>query len=135
MTLGLTETEILTAVDEAVKLIVGFELRERETMKKEEGLSLRDKVMRAYGILSNCCLLGMKEFMARVADLKLGIALGYFTSEKESEEMLFELDGHITAMRPANIDRLCGRPLTEAERSAYRAEQTGKFLRKTSIIV
>ncbi len=135
VTLGLTETEILSAVDNAVKLLVEFELRERENMKEEEGLSLRDKVMRAYGILSNCCILGMKEFMARVADLKLGVALGYFTSEKEAEEMLSELDVHITAMRPANINRLCGRTLTEAEQNAYRAEQTGKFLRKTSIIV
>ncbi len=135
VTLGLSETEILTAVDNAVKIIVQFELRERERMKAEEGLALRDKVMRAYGILSNCCIIGMKEFMERFADLKLGVTLGYLSSEKQAEELLFAIDDHITAMRPANINRLHSRMLSEAEQNAYRAEQTGKFLRRTEIIV
>ena len=133
VTLGFTETEILSAVDKAVKIIVQFELRERERMKAEEGISLRDKVMRSYGILANCCLLGMKEFMERVSDLKLGFVLGYLSSEKTPEEMLSELDDHIVAMRPANIDRLNSRPLSEDEKDAYRAEQTCKFLRRTEI--
>ncbi len=135
VTLGFTETEILAAVDKAVKLLVEFELRERERMKAEEGVGLRDRVMRAYGILANCCLLGMKEFMELAADLKLGFVLGYLRSEKEPEEMLSELDERITALRPANIDRLNGRTLSETEQYIYRAEQVNRIMRRMKIIV
>ncbi len=131
VTLGFTETEILAAVEEALRIVVQFELRERERMKKEGGISLRDKVTRSYGILTNCCVLGMGEFMELVADVKLGIALGLLDCGRG----LSALDDHIIAMRPANIDRLNGRTLTESERDAFRASETVAFLRKKGIFV
>ena len=135
VTLGFSETEILSAVEKAVKLIVQFELRERENMKAEGGLSLRDRVLRAYGVLSNCCLLGIKEFMELTADFKLGILFGYLGTDRTEEEILGELDDHIVAMRPANIDHLNGHVLTETERSVYRAEQSNKVMRRMEIVV
>ncbi len=135
VTLGLTETEILSAVEKAVELIVQFELRERARMRAEGGIQLRDKTMRAYGILSNCCLLGMKEFIELTADLKLGILFGYLGTDRAEEEVLAEVDEHIVAMRPANIDRLNGAALSEEEQNAYRAEQTNRVMRRMEIVV
>ncbi len=135
VTLGVSETEILSAVEKAVRILVQFELRERERMKAEEGIGLKDRVLRSYGILSNCCLIGMKEFMELVADVKLGVMLGYLNAGKQPEEVMSDLDDHIIAMRPANINKLHSRTISEIEQNAYRAEQTGKFLRRSEFIV
>ena len=34
--------------------------------------------MRSYGILTNCAVLGWSEFLDRMADVRLGAALGFF---------------------------------------------------------
>ncbi len=133
VTLGLSEGEILSAVEKAVRIMVEFELKERDRMKVEEGITLRDRVMRAYGILTNCCTIDMQEFMKRAADIKLGVALGYFESENPPEETIAMLDDLIVAMRPANIMRLSGASLSEQEQSVYRAEYAKKTIRSAGL--
>lgn len=125
VTLGVSEEEILTIVGKAVDSIVQMELLERARMKAEGGLALRDKLCRAYGVLTNCRLLEEHEFLRRLADVRLGIALGYFSGEEDEEGddgWMTELDDLAVAMRPANINRLNGALLDAQAQNAYRAE-------------
>ena len=127
MTLGIAEDDILDCVEKAVRLVVEFELRERERMKIEEGVYLQDRVMRSYGILANCRMIGQEEFINLTADLKLGLALGYFeTAFGEEEKHMAELDELIVEARPANLNRINGAPMSEKEQDAFRAELTRK---------
>ncbi len=128
ITLGWSEEEILTVVERAVKRIVEMELLERERMQQEQGMSLADAVLRSYGILTNCALIDASEFMLRMSDVKLGLALGWFEGSME------ELDNLIVDMRPANINRLYGAPLDARGRDLYRAEYAGKVLRGMGLI-
>jgi len=128
MTLGLTEGEIIAIVGEAVYRIVEMELAERDQMKREEGSALMDTVFRSYGILTNCIRIDAKEFNSRMADIKLGVALGYFDGSIE------ELNDLVTAMRPASINRLNGSPLDAAGRDLYRAEYAGRVLRANALV-
>ena len=129
VTLGVSEEDILYVVESSVGYVVELELLERARMKAEEGIALKDRVRRAYGALTNCCILEEREFMRRVADLKLGIALGYFSAGGEGEERMRELDYLAMSMRPANINRLNGAPLDARAQDIYRAEYTGNVLR------
>ncbi len=132
VTLGLTESEILSVVERAVSTVVEFELRERDRMKAEEGIALKDKIMRSYGVLTNACKMDLREFSARISDLKLGLALGYFKEEEESESMS-ELDDLFVEMRPANVNRLNGAPLSKEEQDEYRAEYASVKIRKMQL--
>ena len=135
VTLGVSEEEILSIVGQAVDSIVQMELLERSRMKAEGGIALRDKLCRAYGILTNCRLLEEHEFLRRLSDVRLGIALGYFTDVSEDDEWMSELDELAVAMRPANINRLNGAPLAKQEQDAYRAEYTRKAIRAMQLSV
>lgn len=128
MTLGHSEEVILRQVDQAVSTMVELEIRERERMKAEGGVALRDKVRRALGVLLNCCTVGEDEFKLKIADVKLGLALGILGSVKGGERSMSELDDLLTAMRPANINRLCGETLPREEQDMYRAENVVRAL-------
>ena len=121
VTLGYTEDEILSVVERAVQTVVEMELRERERMRVEEGVALKDKIMRSYGVLSNCCKIDLHEFSVRVSDVKFGVALGYF-GEGDEQERMADLDDLIVEMRPANINRLNGAPLDAEQQNEFRAE-------------
>ena len=128
VTLGKTEEEILTTVQEVVDKIVEFELRERGRMLSEDEVVLTDSILRSYGALTNCMTMDEREFMRRLVDVKLGVALGIFRGD------IGMLDDLIVAMRPANINRRFARILTEEEQNIYRAEYTGRVLRDMSLI-
>lgn len=131
VTLGVSEEKILDTVVREVGDLVEFELSERVRYKRQGGLKLRDRIMRAYGILSNSCLLGEEEFAALLADVKLGVALGYLGGREDGEETLMEeLDNLRVEMRPANINRLNGAPLGAEDRDAFRADFTAKRLQR-----
>ena len=128
VTLGWSEEKILSVVEGAVEKIVLMELLERDKIKREEGLSLADAVLRSYGILTNCIRIDAREFLLRMADVKFGVALGYLEGSME------ELDNLIIDMRPANINRLNGAPMDAESRELYRAEYAGKVLRSMQLI-
>ncbi|MBO5045801.1 MAG: ATP--guanido phosphotransferase [Clostridia bacterium] len=129
VTLGISEEEILTAVSDAVKTLVEFELRERDEALKENKIAIKDRAFRAYGILTNCVSIDADEFMSLMADLKLGLALGFFHGQ------MSDLDDLLVAMRPANINRLNGARLDEEKRKLYRAEYAGKALRAMELVM
>lgn len=137
VTLGFSEEEILSVVERAVSSLVEFELRERARMRAEDEIGLTDRILRAYGALTNCIRIDDHEFMLRMADVKLGVALGILKGgtpeEGEADGRMEELDDLIVAMRPANINRLNGAPLDEEERKIYRAEYAGKALRRMEL--
>lgn len=128
VTLGKSEASILSVVEGSVRDLVLMELLERDRIAKEERIPLADAVLRSYGTLTNCVKIGAREFLLRMAEVKLGVALGFL------EGSMAELDALITDMRPANINRLNGAPLDAENQDIYRAEYAGKVLRGMELI-
>ncbi len=126
VTLGLSEEEVLFGVGQAVSVIVEAELLERERMMAEEGMALKDRLRRSLGILLSCSLLGQQELTRRIADLKLGVALGFFGTEAGEDTRLRTLDALAVDLRPASMDRLAKRKLTEEEGLVFRANYVRK---------
>lgn len=128
VTLGVTETEILRGVEEVVLKICKLEETERERLATGvSALDIQDECLRSYGILLNCAKLTTEELMRLAANVKLGAALGYIKNENVAN-----IDELVVKMRPSNIMEAAAKKLTPLERDVYRAQYTGKFLRKIS---
>lgn len=128
VTLGVTETEILRGVEEVVLKICKLEETERERLATGvSALDIQDECLRSYGILLNCAKLTTEELIRLAANVKLGAALGYIKNKNVAN-----IDELVVKMRPSNIMEAAAKKLTPLERDVYRAQYTGKFLRKIS---
>lgn len=126
VTLGVSEEDILSSVEDVVKKICALEENERNNLKSgASALDLRDECMRSYGILTNCARLTTGELIKLAANVKLGACLGFIGLEDVSL-----IDDMVVKMRPSNITAAAQRQLTPLERDIYRAEAVGKHLRK-----
>lgn len=133
MTMGFDEEDILDHVERAVETLTELEITERMRMKAEEGISLVDEISRSYGTLLYCKKITAAELASRMADIKLGIALGYIEGERDGEKLIGELDDFMVKMRPANLKRLSGIKLEGEERDAYRARAAAETVKEMKL--
>ena len=123
-TLGLSEKDILEQVTEFTMALCDREICARERLLEKAETETRDRVLRAYGTLCNCALLDLPEFMSKIAEVRVGIALGFLktTSEEDFEEFMRD-------MRPAAF---CLNHMLEGENERFydevRAETVGSVL-------
>ena len=123
-TLGISELEILSAVVSHTENIVKLEEKARAEMLKTSGIELRDKCLRAFGTLTNCALLSETELFAKIAEVRLGTALGFL--EKIDDEGFDEFynDMHPTTFKISNgLEKMSERKCDEV-----RAETVCKVL-------
>ncbi len=97
-TLGTSEGEILEEMVRMTMNLCDLELRARESMLKEEKIPLRDKCLRAYGTLSNCAVLTQEELTTGMAEIKLGMALGFFKARN-----IWDFNDFLADMQPASF--------------------------------
>lgn len=125
VTLGVTEQEILSSVEQTVEEICKVEREEMERLFVKKQLKTMDRAKKSFGVLTNAVLLSYGEFLSHIAMVKLGAMLGLIgISEIES------LDDLIIKVRPANICEQYGRQLSAVDRDLFRAEIVGQKLMK-----
>ena len=123
-TLGVSEGEILDKMIRMTMTLCDLELRARERMLKENEISLRDMCLRAYGTLTNCAVLSLKELTSGIVKVKLGVALGFF---KARDMQAF--NDFVANMRPASFRLENGlQRKSEEERNLIRADIVHKVL-------
>jgi protein arginine kinase len=123
-TLGLSEQQIIDSVEGSVGHIIDAEIKARESLQKTDGVLLRDRIMRAYGVLTNAYTLETREFMQLIALVKLGI---YYDYIKLSDHERF--NKLITNAQPALISSLSNTELSATERDVFRAGYVTKALK------
>lgn len=127
VTLGVTEETILTQVENVVGKIVEMEAGERERLKGgEASVFVKDRCLRAYGLLTNCALMTHGELDELCADLKLGVCLGYLKCDDVSA-----IDELTLKMKPSNLNVQSGRVLDERERDVYCAQIVSQKIRNS----
>ncbi len=123
-TLGWSEADILQQTVKTAMSLCDQELRARERMLKKDGAELKDRCLRAFGILSNCAILSEDEFLARMTDIRLGMVLGFIKALdkkgfddflKDMRPMAFRLSNALEGQRERHCD-------------VVRAETVGKVL-------
>lgn len=126
VTLGVTEEEILSQVEEVVQKVCALEEAERGNLKSGvAALEIQDECLRSFGILTNCAKLSTDELIKLSANVKLGACLGYIPISDVSS-----VDELVVKMRPSNIVAAAERQLSPVERDVYRAQYTAKYLKK-----
>jgi len=97
-TLGVSEGEILQMVSKVTMSLCDLELRERERMLRKEKIKLKDGCLRAYGTLTNCAILPLKELTEGMVKVKLGMALGFLETRD-----IKDFNNFLADMRPASF--------------------------------
>lgn len=122
-TLGITEKEIVTNLENITKKVMEQERLARKYLAKNSD-DLEDKVYRSYGILTNARKLTSEECDNLLSDIKLGTDLGIIEElddSKVKELMLYT--------KPANLQKRVGKLLDANERDKNRAEVIKKIVK------
>lgn len=123
-TLGITEKEIVTNLENITKKVMEQERLARKYLAKNSD-DLEDKVYRSYGILTNARKLTSEECDNLLSDIKLGTDLGIIeelNDNKVKELMLYT--------KPANLQKRVGKLLDSNERDKSRTEVIKKIINK-----
>ena len=123
-TLGITEKEIVTNLENITKKVMEQERLARKYLAKNSD-DLEDKVYRSYGILTNARKLTSGECDNLLSDIKLGTDLGIIEElddNKVKELMLYT--------KPANLQKRVGKLLDANERDKSRTEVIKKIINK-----
>lgn len=123
-TLGVSEAEIIESVESSIKHIVETELRARDMLMRNNEVELKDRIMRAWGVLTNAYTISTGEFMKLAAFVRLGV---YYKLLPITDTA--RLEKLITDAQPANLVNLSGKRLDAAERDLYRASFVAKVLK------
>ncbi len=115
VTMGLSETETIRRLGEAVNNIIRGEEELRARLLKERP-EFSDRLWRAAGILSSARSISSRESMELLSQLRLGVAVGELKGV--SIEQLNQL---LRDTQPATLNLLGGGTLSEAERDSKRA--------------
>ncbi|MBI3407797.1 MAG: protein arginine kinase [Planctomycetes bacterium] len=125
VTLGKSETTILTEIREVIPQIISYERQARSTLTRESRQALHDRVRRAYGTLKNAMMMTSEETMDLLSSVRLGVNLGLI--EDVSIPTVNELFIHT---QPAHLQKLMGAALDGEERNAARARYLSSRLRE-----
>jgi protein arginine kinase len=115
-TLGESEEDILGRVESFVNEVTHLERQARQLLLETQPQVVFDFVGRAYGAMRHAFRVGATEALEQLSALRLGADL----------QMLVRLDRRGLAeltvrAQPGHLQRLAGRPLTEAEQEVERA--------------
>lgn len=123
-TLGITEKEIVTNLENITKKVMEQERLARKYLAKNSD-DLEDKVYRSFGILTNARKLTSEECDNLLSDIKLGTDLGIIeelNDTKVKELMLYT--------KPANLQKRVGKLLDANERDKKRTEIIKQTIKK-----
>ncbi len=125
VTLGKSETTILSEIREVIPQIITYERQARQTLVRESRQSLQDRVSRAFGTLCSATMMTSEETMDLLSSVRLGINLGLL--EDITIPTVNELFIHT---QPAHLQKLMGASLDGEERNAARARYLRQRLRE-----
>ncbi|MFH1239067.1 MAG: protein arginine kinase [bacterium] len=121
ITLGQNEENIIDNIERVVKQIIGYELKSREMLLKENVEENEDKIYRAYGILKSARTISFVETMELLSKVRLGINMKLKLGVE-----IATLNELMILTQPAHLQELSGNILNAPERDIMRA----KFIRE-----
>ncbi len=98
--IGASEEEFLEKLESIALQLIHYERKAREELLAKGKAELEDTVFRAYGILTNCRILSMREAITELSSLRLGAALGLLAIpiEKITSLLVLTQKAHIQQM-------------------------------------
>ncbi len=125
VTLGKSETTILSEIRDVIPEIIKYERHARKTLVSESRQALQDKVSRAKGTLCSATMMTSEETMDLLSSVRLGINLGIL-----DEVTIGTVNELFIQTQPAHLQKLMGNLLDGEERNAARARYLRTRLRE-----
>ncbi len=125
VTLGKSETTILTEIHGVIPQIITYERQARASWLRDNRQGLMDKISRAHGTLCSATMMTSEETMELLSFVRLGINLQLI--EDLTIPTVNELFIHT---QPAHLQKLMGTSLDGEERNAARARYLRTRLRE-----
>lgn len=114
-TLGVSEEDILAALEKVIFNIVLEERKQREILQVQYKYEVEDKIFRAYGILKGARMLNSTEVLDLLSNVMFGVEMSLIDMDKE---LLYRL---ILETRDSVIKERFGGTLTQKEIDIERA--------------
>ncbi|MCF7854375.1 MAG: hypothetical protein K9N51_06225 [Candidatus Pacebacteria bacterium] len=122
--LGQTEGSLIEMVHRIAQQLAWTEENERWRLLQDKPETLYDLVGRAYGVLHYAGQLTRDEAMAGLSAIRLGVAIGLFSSLT-----LQTIDHLMLESQPGHLQRAAGSCLAEDKQNVLRADMIRKALR------
>jgi len=116
ISMGRTEEEIINNLSGITQKIVDQERETRQLLKDELGISLEDRVWRAYGTLRYARVMSAEKALSLLSQVRLGIDLGLI--DGLDPRILTEL---MVMLQPGCLQRIMALEMDEDMRDIYRA--------------
>lgn len=115
-TLGRTEEDITSSLEEVTMQLIGHEENARKTLIRDASEEIKDKIWRAYGILKYARVLSSEEAMNLLSAVRLGVAMGIL--DMLPMRLVNEI---MLQVQPAHLQKLLDEQLSPSERDGKRA--------------
>lgn len=129
ITLGFSENEIIDNLSNIVYQIVQQERVARRQYISRKRITAEDVVYRSYGILKYSRKISLKDAMALLSELRLGIEQGILKLAEQDKD--FSTYALMISIQPANLQLILERELTDEELELERA----RFIRENLPII
>lgn len=127
--IGLKETDFIIKVSEIALKICEMEVRARNELLQIGNIDkVKDKVFRAWGILTNCYQVSQQEAGELLGDLKIGVALDIL----RFKEVNF-IENLMIDILPYSLTKISGSKITMAELDKFRASFLANILKAKRI--
>jgi protein arginine kinase len=117
-TLGQTEEEIITNLENIARQIAEQENKCRRQVVKNDRSKLEDEIYKSYGILKYSRRLKFRDAMLFLSEIRLGLALGIIEFQDNADFMVYQL---IIGSQPANLKLIAKEEVSEDELDELRA--------------
>ena len=124
VTLGLSEMAAIKNLKDISAQLISQERTARAELKSN--LTVQDEIHRSFGLLKNCRLLDVNEFMNLISNLRLGVAIKELRGPSfgEHNDIMFR------AQKAAIFDASGKESLSVTEQNKLRADLVRDFLEK-----
>ncbi|MBQ8468641.1 MAG: ATP--guanido phosphotransferase [Clostridia bacterium] len=127
-TIGKSEEDYIRQINSIIIQICDMEIDARKQLLLTRETEVKDVVGRAYGVLTNCYLLPVEEFMRLAGEIKMGIALNLVRMKDNHI-----VDKLLATLAPYTLCKLAGNVSTMQEEQKFRAEYVAKVLKSNRI--
>ncbi|WP_134686755.1 protein arginine kinase [Brevibacillus migulae] len=116
VTLGMSETDILSNLFSVANQIIEQERAARRYLQEHSRIALEDRIYRSYGILLYARTVESKEASQRLSDIRLGIDIGIIKNVST-----FACNELLVMTQPGFLQHHAGQKLTPEQRDERRA--------------
>ena len=127
-TLGKTEREYISQIGSVVSQICDMEIEARKQLIVSREAEVKDIVGRAFGVLTNCYLLSVEEFMRLAGEIKMGISLNIIRMKDN-----YIVDKLLANCAPFTLCSIAGNISTSEEEQKFRAKYVAQALKSNRI--